>query len=178
MEELIFVLLIIFVAYVVYKSGNEKKEAPKAEEPKKDLETDNAVAEAKPAASVTAKKATPIKPKVIKKATPKVAEIKVATPKVAEIKVAEIKVATPKVAEIKVAAPKAVAAKKGLKNPLTGEVATSYANYRFTKRWIKDALVAEGLLDQVYKNADLTEAVEANIKAAITKLEALDNYKP
>ncbi len=163
MEELIFVLLIIFVAYVVYKSGNEKKEAPKAEEPKKDLETDNAVAEAKPAASVTAKKATPIKPKVIKKATPKVAEIKVATPKVAEIKVA---------------APKAVAAKKGLKNPLTGEVATSYANYRFTKRWIKDALVAEGLLDQVYKNADLTEAVEANIKAAITKLEALDNYKP
>ncbi len=168
MEELIFVLLIIFVAYVVYKSGNEKKEAPKAEEPKKDLETDNAVAEAKPAASVTAKKATPIKPKVIKKATPKVAEIKVATPKVAEIKVAEIKVA----------APKAVAAKKGLKNPLTGEVATSYANYRFTKRWIKDALVAEGLLDQVYKNADLTEAVEANIKAAITKLEALDNYKP
>ena len=144
MEELIFVLLIIFVAYVVFKSGNEKKEAPKAPkaaEPKKDIET------------VVVKKATPIKPKVIKKAAPKVVETKVE-------------------------APKPVPAKKGLKNPLTGEVATSYANYRFTKRWIKDALVTEGLLDQVYKNADLTEAVEANIKVAITKLEALDNYKP
>ena len=57
-------------------------------------------------------------------------------------------------------------------------MATTYSNYRFTKRWIKDALVTEGLLDQVYKNAELTDAVEANIKTAIIKLEALDNYKP
>ena len=76
------------------------------------------------------------------------------------------------------ASTKALAVKKGLKNPNTGEIATSYSNYRFTKRWIKDALVSEGFLEQVYKNAELTEAVEANIKVAISQLEALDNYKP
>lgn len=70
-----------------------------------------------------------------------------------------------------------VNAKKGLKNPETGEVATSYANYRFTKRWIKDALVAEGLLEKVYKNNELNDETEAAIKTAIVKLEKLKKYK-
>jgi hypothetical protein len=67
--------------------------------------------------------------------------------------------------------------KKGLKNPETGEIATSYANYRFTKRWIKDALVAEGLLEKVYKNNELNDETEFAIKTAITKLEKLKKYK-
>jgi hypothetical protein len=67
--------------------------------------------------------------------------------------------------------------KKGLRDPKTGEVATSYSNYRFTKRWIKDALVAEGLLEKVYKNNELDTAIEATIKDAIVKLEAMDKYK-
>jgi hypothetical protein len=68
--------------------------------------------------------------------------------------------------------------KKGLRDPKTGEVATTYSNYRFTKRWIKDALVTEGLLEKVYKNNELDAAIEATIKDALVKLEALDKYKP
>jgi len=67
--------------------------------------------------------------------------------------------------------------KRGLKNPNTGEVATTYSNYRFTKRWIKEALVAEGLLDKVYKNDELNAEIEATIKGAVVKLEALDKYR-
>ena len=65
-----------------------------------------------------------------------------------------------------------------LVDPTTGEVATVYSNYRFTKRWIKDALVTEGLLDKVYKNTELDAPTEAAIKDAIVKLEAIDKYKP
>ena len=67
--------------------------------------------------------------------------------------------------------------KRGLKNPNTGEVATTYSNYRFTKRWIKEALVAEGLLDKVYKNDELNAELEANIKRAVLKLESIDIYR-
>ena len=68
--------------------------------------------------------------------------------------------------------------KKGLRDPKTGEIATTYSNYRFTKRWIKDALVTEGLLEKVYKNNELDSAIEATIKDAVAKLEALEKYKP
>ena len=165
MEELIFVLFVIFVAYVFFNSGNEKKAEPKAADLKNTAETVDVVIDVKPAISEPVKKTSIIKPKVIKKAAPRVVEPKVEAPK----EVSEKPV---------IKAPVKTGAKKGLKNPLTGEIATTYNNYRFTKRWIKDALVTEGLLEQVYKNAELTEAVEANIKVAISQLEALDNYKP
>ena len=67
--------------------------------------------------------------------------------------------------------------KAGLKNPQTGEVVTSYSNYRFVKRWIKDALVAEGLLEKVYKNNEITNEVEVKIKEALAQLEAIEKYK-
>ena len=69
------------------------------------------------------------------------------------------------------------AGKRGLKNPKTGEVATTYSNYRFTKRWIKDALVAEGLMDKVFKNDELNAELEEKIKSAVLKLEANDKYR-
>ena len=69
------------------------------------------------------------------------------------------------------------AGKRGLKNPNTDEVATTYSNYRFTKRWIKEALVAEGLLDKVYKNDELNAELETKIKSAVLKLEANDKYR-
>ena len=69
------------------------------------------------------------------------------------------------------------AGKRGLKDPKTGEVATTYSNYRFTKRWIKEALVAEGLMDKVYKNDELNAELEAKIKSAVLKLEANDKYR-
>ena len=67
--------------------------------------------------------------------------------------------------------------KKGLKNPETGEIATTYTNYRVTKRWIKEALVSEGLLEKVYKNNELNAETEAAIKAAIAQLETIESYK-
>ena len=72
---------------------------------------------------------------------------------------------------------KTTTAKKGLKNPKTGEITSSYANYRVMKRWIKDALVSEGLLDKIYKNNELTPDIEAKIKNAIIQLEQNETYR-
>ncbi len=69
------------------------------------------------------------------------------------------------------------ATKTGLKNPQTGEIATSYTNYRFMKRWIKEALVSEGLLEKNYKNNELTAEIEIKIKNAIAILEGLERYQ-
>ena len=86
--------------------------------------------------------------------------------------------ATPPPAEQKPTAKTPPAAGKGeLRNPKTGEVSKVPSNYRFSKRWIKDAMVEEGLLEKVYKNNELDEAVEEKIKAALLKLEALEKYK-
>jgi hypothetical protein len=65
---------------------------------------------------------------------------------------------------------------KLIKNPVTGET-TTYTSYRFTKRWLKDALVSEGLLDKVYKNTELDSEVEAIIKAAVGKLADIAAYR-
>ncbi len=85
--------------------------------------------------------------------------------------------ATTKAEKIEDAPLKVVAAKKGLKNPKTDETTSSYANYRVMKRWIKEALVAEGLLEKIYKNNELTPEIEAKIKHAITQLEQNDTYR-
>ena len=66
----------------------------------------------------------------------------------------------------------------GLKNPETGEVATNYTNYRFMKRWIKEALVSESLLEKIYKNNELTPEVEVKVKEAILQLESIARYQP
>ena len=88
---------------------------------------------------------------------------------------------TAKTTTVKPAAAKkatvAPAKSAGLKDPKTGDVATAYGNYRFTKRWIKDALVAEGLLEKVYTNNELNTETDSRIKEAIGKLEAMDKYK-
>lgn len=70
------------------------------------------------------------------------------------------------------------AGKGSVRNPKTGEIATVTNNYRFTKRWIKEALVSEGLLGKVYKNNELDLATEAAIKTALLKLESMDQYRP
>ena len=70
------------------------------------------------------------------------------------------------------------AGKGSVRNPKTGEIATVTNNYRFTKRWIKEALVSEGLLGKVYKNNELDTATEAAIKTALLKLESMDQYRP
>ncbi|MGR8940664.1 MAG: hypothetical protein ACU83V_04170 [Gammaproteobacteria bacterium] len=141
MTEGLFVLTVIFVAYVVYQVMNDKKSGAKA-----------AVSEAKPAPAAAPKP----QPEVKKEAAPAPAPKPVSAAPTA-------------------AAP---AAKTGLKNPETGEVTAAFTNYRFAKRWIKEALVAEGLLDKVYKNNELDADAEAKIKDAVAKFEAMPKYKP
>jgi len=164
MTEGLFIITTIFVAYVVYVMIGEQKATAESKAPKAKPEAQAAAVEQpKPRVSVATEK--PVAPKA---ATPKPVAAKTLAPKV------ETKPAAAKPA----AAKKASAAKSaGLKDPKTGDITTAYSNYRFTKRWIKDALVAEGLLEKVYKNNELNAETEATIKDAIGKLEAMDKYK-
>ncbi len=157
MAEVLFILTTIFVAYVIYALIEDQKTTvmPKA------------APIAKPEAQAV----------VAEQAKPQIA--------VAEQKPAAIKPAQAKTAAVKPAPTKAKAAKKapvvaksgGLKDPKTGEVATTYNNYRFTKRWIKEALVTEGLLEKIYTGSELNAEIEAKIKEAVAQLEAMDKYK-
>ncbi len=63
-----------------------------------------------------------------------------------------------------------------IRNPETGEVAKIPNNYRFSKRWIKEALVKEGLLDKIYKNNELNDEINAKIKQALVDLQAIEKY--
>jgi outer membrane biosynthesis protein TonB len=192
MTEGLFILTTIFVAYVVYAIIGEQKATAKSKAPAAKPEAQAAVVEQpKPQAAVakekpaaaTPKAATPksepskstaAKPAATKPAAPKVAAKPAATK--ATAKPASTKAAAAQPAATK-KAPAAAAKSAGLKDPKTGEVVTAYSNYRFTKRWIKDALVAEGLLEKVYTGNELNADTEAKIKAAIGKLEAMDKYK-
>jgi hypothetical protein len=63
-----------------------------------------------------------------------------------------------------------------LRNPSTGETAPVPNNYRFAKRWIKQAMVDEGLLDKVYSNSELDEANAARVKEALRQFRDLPKY--
>ncbi|MEQ1740519.1 MAG: hypothetical protein ABL884_11500 [Methyloglobulus sp.] len=161
MTEGLFVLTTLFVAYVIYVIVNEKK-----------------------AGSAASKSAAATQPQPVQQAAVTVVEEK---PKAAPVKAKPAAKKVPakpaavgKPAEAPVAAPEpepAAIKSTGLKDPKTSEVATTYSNYRFTKRWIKEALVAENLVEKVYKNDELNADVEAKIKAGIAKLEGMEKYK-
>lgn len=139
MTEILFILTVIFVAYVLCVVINDKKVAVKSTIP-----------EAKPEVEVVESPSS-IKSVPQKEQPPEVIKSPPTNTKQTH--------------------------KKGLKDPKTGDIATTYSNYRFTKRWIKEALVSEGLLEKVYKNNELNADVEIKIKAAIAKLEAMEQYK-
>jgi len=146
MTEVLFILVAIIVAYVIYVIVSEQKTST------------SAVSQAKPEKQEAVKQSTP-------QSAPKIE------------KVAAVKSVASATRKPEPASATQHAGKRGLKNPNTDEVATTYSNYRFTKRWIKEALVAEGLLDKVYKNDELNAEIEATIKGAVVKLEALDKYR-
>jgi hypothetical protein len=64
-----------------------------------------------------------------------------------------------------------------LRNPSTGETAAIPTNYRFAKRWIKEAMVAEGLLDKVYGTAELDAENGEKVRAALAEFKQLAKYK-
>jgi hypothetical protein len=146
MTEVLFILVAIIVAYVIYVIVSEQKTT-----------STSAVNQAKSEKPVEA----------VKQSTPQSA------PKIE--KVAAVKSVASATHKPEPATQHA--GKRGLKNPNTDEVATTYSNYRFTKRWIKEALVAEGLLDKVYKNDELNAELETKIKSAVLKLGACRTFQ-
>jgi hypothetical protein len=179
MAEFLFIATIVFVAYVVFVVLDDKKKGGAGDEkpavihqPVQQAEIiQEAVAETqleaeKPVVAVKPEKAAPPPSpasNIVKSAAKKPARSKPATAKT-------------NAAIADSAAPAAKIAGDTLKNPQTGEVAKVPAAYSFAKRWIKDALVEEGLLDKVYKNNELDEAANARIHAALQKLKAMDKY--
>jgi hypothetical protein len=146
MTEVLFILTVIFVAYVLYVVVTDNKVIVKP-----------AIPEAKPEKQVLVADSPPsIEPVPQTEPPPKTVKSTLTEKSIPATK------QTPK---------------KGLKDPKTGDIATTYSNYRFTKRWIKEALVTEGLLEKVYKNNELNAELEVSIKAAIAKLEVMDKYK-
>jgi hypothetical protein len=148
MTEVLFVLTVIYVAYVLYTVFNDRKKTI----------VKSITPAAEPEKQVSAVQRSSVEP-IPEQKPPKT--LKTDVPK------------TVKSTDTK----KPVATKKGLKDPKTGDIATTYNNYRFTKRWIKEALVTEGLLEKVYKNNELNAEIEAEIKVAIAKLETMEQYK-
>jgi hypothetical protein len=148
MTEVLFIFIVIIVAYIIYVVATEQK-----------ITAHSPVSQVKPEKPVAA----------IKQSIPR------STPK--NKKLADVKPVASSASKSESAIAPEDAGKRGLKNPKTGEVATTYSNYRFTKRWIKEALVAEELLDKIYKNDELNAELEAMIKSAVLKLEAIEKYR-
>ncbi|MEY2697572.1 MAG: hypothetical protein RL333_1710 [Pseudomonadota bacterium] len=142
----------------VVAAAAKPAEAPKKAAPAEKVAATTKAAAPKPAAPVKAAAPAP-------KKAPAAAPAKAASAKPA---------AKPK-------APKASDAKvvlaEDLKNPETGEITPVPANYRFAKKWIKDALVEEKLLDRVYKPNELDDAASAKVKDALEKLRSLKKYQ-
>jgi|CXWL01.1.fsa_nt_gi hypothetical protein len=156
MTEILFLLAVVFIGYVYLGTG--KNQALAASPPDKPVKPEPSPLPVKATiapVAVKPAKAPAKKPETAASPKPKAAATSSSKP-----------VPVPKTAD-----------KRGLKDPKTGEVATRYSNYRFTKHWIKEALVAEGFLDKVYKNDELTTDIETHIKRALTQLEAMKKYQ-
>jgi hypothetical protein len=161
MTEGLFVLTTIFIAYVVYQIVNEPKttntpDIPQAQpEPQAVIESPSAPKQPAVAAVVS----TPVEEETL-------------------VVVASVQESPAVIEAVVVESAQEPASKMaGLKNPKTGEVVIAYSNYRFAKRWIKEALVSEGLLKKIYKNNEINADTEAKIKVAIAALETMEKYR-
>jgi len=64
-----------------------------------------------------------------------------------------------------------------VRDPVSGEVINMPTNYRFAKKWIKAALVTEGLLDRVYKPNELDEVATQKTRNALERFRSLPKYQ-
>ena len=175
MAELLFIATIIFVAYVVFVVMGEKKETSEPSKPEEAQPEIKHPEVEKPVLKESKAEVTQTPSTVVKSAAKprsKAASSKSATPKPAAAKAASTST-TASTAP----APVSAVADDSLKNPKTGEIAKVPSTYSFAKRWIKDALVEEGLLEKVYKNNELDDAANAKIQQALQQLKAMDKYR-
>ncbi len=160
MAELLFIATTVFVAYVVFDVVGKKK----------------AKSEVAPVPIKPASTPAPAEDRTEKAAPPAATAKPVSKPKAAPRKAKAISAKSPAPAD-PVTAPATAVTSDSLKNPKTGEVAKIPGNYAFAKRWIKDALVEEGLLDKVYKNNELDTVNTAKIQAALQQLQSMKKYQ-
>ncbi len=150
MAEVLFILVTVYVVYVVH-SIVTCKQSNKTEE----VTTKTQASVAEIAVKKEPKQTVAEKKKVVEKKT-----------LVEKKPVAKSKVKT-----------KTKLPAGSLRNPETGEVAKIASQYRMTKRWIKDALVTEGLLQKVYKTNEIDDAAKVKIDKALVKLAKMDKYQ-
>ena len=160
MAELLFIATTVFVAYVLFTVvGGEKAKPDTVSQPAVEPVINK---EPSPAAEIPTP--PPAAPKPVKKPS----KASTAKPKAAPAKKAPPAAAAPV---------PTTASSDSLKNPKTGEVAKLPSNYAFAKRWIKEALVEEGLLDKIYKNNELDGDTNAKISDALQQLKNLEKYQ-
>lgn len=148
MFEIIFILLVIYIAYVINTDDKQVDQSP---------ENDLVVPVNIPAVKIL--EPSPVKPeKIVTKAKPTATK-----PVKSKIN--------------KVAAPKIELRTVEMKNPKTGEQAKVANNYRMVKRWVKEALVEEGLLEKIYKTNEMNETAKAEVAKALSIIKAMDKYK-
>jgi hypothetical protein len=165
MFELMFPVTIFFLAYVAYDAYQAVLRAERGEsifQPHP--------APVKPAAVSTMAAAAAQPSAVAAKPAPAPAKRAAAKPAPAPAKATEASTAPAAVAP-------ETALADTLRNPATGETSPVPANYRFAKKWIKDALVSEKLLDRVYKPSELDDVTAIKVKDAIEKLRAVKKYQ-
>ncbi|MCK5829280.1 MAG: hypothetical protein KAH20_03165 [Methylococcales bacterium] len=148
MTEVLFILVTLYVVYVVHSSTTSKKEKKSGKEV-----LEKPVSEAK---------------KNLKKES-------------------NVEVKKEKTVPKKKAAKKTVSKKENIgdmqmptgtmRNPETGEEVNIANSYRMLRRWIKEALVKEGLVDKIYKTSELDAGTVKKINKAMNKLKKMDEYQ-
>ncbi len=174
MDILLYLLIAAFIGYVAYalgslifldsskKSKSQSRAAASGGDSvakKAAAKPKQAAAKPKPKPKPAAKKTAPAKTKAAAKPAASKAKPKAA-----------------KKAPAKSAGSSATNDVVGFRNPDTGEEAKIPPSYPFSKRWVKDALVAEGLLDKIYKNTELDDANTKKVTEALEKLKTIEKY--
>lgn len=176
MLQVVAGLTVVFVGYVLYEVFKTVSSHSSSQRP----------AGAAAPAETSAAKAKPAEPAVAEapKAKPEAAARKAEPAARSEPPAARKAAVTAKKDETKAEAVadqpaptvEASASPTQLKDPVSGEMCPVPTNYRFAKKWVKEALVAEGLLDKVYKTADLDEAGTRKVREALEKFRAMTKY--
>lgn len=172
MLQLVAGLTVVFAGYVLYevfKTVSQTANRPPLAGPTHDA--------AKLPGEIKAAAEAPAQPGAVPSAVEPSATASV-EPAVAETK-ADAEPAMAQEAPVTAAAPERSPEKPAalLRNPATGETSAVPTNYRFAKKWIKEALVAEGFLDRIYKVAELDEQASQTVKLAIERLKSLEKYQ-
>lgn len=65
-----------------------------------------------------------------------------------------------------------------LRDPKTGDEVKISNTYRMLRRWIKEALVSEGLLDKIYNTSELeSTTITQKVYTAVGNLKKIEQYK-